>query len=191
MCYNSKMQMICKLVTASFTCYWQYCAAGIKMPVEWRIAQKRIEEKIMQNGYKTKSRSYIMEFFTAHKEQIVSAADIHHYLEENGKQVNLATIYRNLDKMTDEGILLKYKTAKDEHAVYQYTDGHPECHEHLHLQCVRCGRVIHLECGFMKDIRAHLEEHHGFALECSSSVLYGMCRECKEMESGSHEKNHE
>ena len=55
----------------------------------------------MQNGYKTKSRSYIMEFFTAHKEQIVSAADIHHYLEENGKQVNLATIYRNLDKMTD------------------------------------------------------------------------------------------
>ena len=75
----------------------------------------------MQNGYKTKSRSYIMEFFTAHKEQIVSAADIHHYLEENGKQVNLATIYRNLDKMTDEGILLKYKTAKDEHAVYQYT----------------------------------------------------------------------
>ena len=65
----------------------------------------------MQNGYKTKSRSYIMEFFTAHKEQIVSAADIHHYLEENGKHVNLATIYRNLDKMTDEGILLKYKTA--------------------------------------------------------------------------------
>ena len=50
----------------------------------------------MQNGYKTKSRSYIMEFFTAHKEQIVSAADIHHYLEENGKQVNLATIYRNV-----------------------------------------------------------------------------------------------
>lgn len=39
----------------------------------------------MQNGYKTKSRSYIMEFFTAHKEQIVSAADIHHYLEENGQ----------------------------------------------------------------------------------------------------------
>mgnify|MGYP007002345823 CR=1 FL=1 len=38
--------------------------------------------------------------------------------------------------MTEEGILLKYKTAKDEHAVYQYTDGHPECHEHLHLQCV-------------------------------------------------------
>ena len=77
----------------------------------------------MQNGYKTKSRSYIMEFFTAHKEQIVSAADIHHYLEENGKQVNLATIYRNLDKMTDEGILLKYKTAKDEHAVYGRTPG--------------------------------------------------------------------
>ena len=51
--------------------------------------------------------------------------------------------------------------------------------------------MIHLECGFMKDILAHLEEHHGFALECSSSVLYGMCRECKEMESGSHEKNHE
>lgn len=133
----------------------------------------------MQNGYRTKSKGYIMEFFQSHMEQIVSAADIHGYLEENGKQVNLATVYRNLDKMTEEGVLLKYKTAKDEHAVYQYTGGRDTCHEHLHLQCARCGKVIHLECGFMKDITEHLLEHHGFALECSNSVLYGLCRECR------------
>jgi Fur family ferric uptake transcriptional regulator len=135
--------------------------------------------KIMQNGYKTKSREYILEYFKGHKEQIVSAADIHRDLQENGKQINLATIYRNLDKMTEDGVLLKYKTAKDEHAVFQFVGEHEKCHEHLHLQCVKCGKVIHLECCFMKDIVNHLEEHHGFMLECSNSVLYGLCRDCR------------
>lgn len=135
----------------------------------------------MQGSYRTKSKEYIMEFFQVHSEQIVSAADIYNYLEAHGKQVNLATIYRNLDKMTEEGVILKYKTAKDEHAVYQFTGEHESCHEHLHLQCVKCGKVIHLECCFMKDITEHLLEHHGFVLECNNSVLYGLCRECRQI----------
>lgn len=133
----------------------------------------------MQGGYRTKSREYLMEFFEKHNEQIVSAADIDAYLKENGKTINLATIYRNLDKMTEDGVLLKYKTAKDEHAVYQYTGGHKACQNHLHLQCSKCGKIIHLECCFMKEITEHLMEHHGFMLECNHSVLYVLCRECR------------
>ena len=50
--------------------------------------------------------------------------------------------------------------------------------EHLHLKCVRCGRIYHLDCHFMDEVRAHLMAEHGFTLQCEGSVLYGLCRSC-------------
>ncbi|MGN0164939.1 MAG: Fur family transcriptional regulator [Lachnospiraceae bacterium] len=129
-------------------------------------------------GYKTKSKTKIMEYLVSHSEQRVSAADIIRYLRDNGSRVNPATIYRNLDKMTENGEILKYKTANTDCAVYQCVKNHNNCINHLHLQCENCGKIIHLECGFMDIISSHLLADHGFSLKCSGSVLLGTCKEC-------------
>lgn len=138
----------------------------------------------MQKNYRTKSRERILLFFQNHKEQIVSAANIHDFLKKEGKEVNLATIYRNLDKMTEDGVLMKYKDSHEDKAVYQYVGKHEKCHEHLHLQCVECGKVIHMECDFMNEIMEHLTLHHQFGLQCSKSILYGMCNSCRDERAG-------
>ena len=62
--------------------------------------------------------------------------------------------------------------------MFQYVDEGRHCREHLHLKCVRCGRIYHLDCHFMDEVRAHLMAEHGFTLQCEGSVLYGMCRSC-------------
>ena len=133
----------------------------------------------MKKIYNTKSKEVIREYLEAHKESRFSAHDIYEHLCVNGSQINITTIYRNLDKLTDSGELLRYKTAEDECCVYQYVEPHAKCHEHLHLQCSSCGKIIHLECGLMSEIKKHLIEHDGFYLECKSSVLKGLCKECK------------
>lgn len=138
----------------------------------------------MQRAYRTKSRERILLFFKNHREKIVSAAEIHDFLQEKDNKVNLATIYRNLDKMTDDGILMKYKDSQEDKAVYQYVGDNEKCHEHLHMQCVKCGKVMHLECGFMNEITEHLMQHHRFGLECSKSILYGMCENCRDEKAG-------
>jgi hypothetical protein len=48
----------------------------------------------------------------------------------------------------------------------------------IHLKCIKCNKVIHLECGFMEELRTHLAESHHFILQCEGSVLYGICDEC-------------
>ena len=132
----------------------------------------------MQRIYKTKSRSQILMYFKNHREQVVSAADIYSFLQKTDHKVNLATIYRNLDKMTKDGVLIKYMDREEERAVYQYTGDAAECSGHLHMQCTACGRVIHLKCNFMNEIIRHLSSHHQFALQCTKSILYGVCEEC-------------
>ena len=74
------------------------------------------------------------------------------------------------------------KTDKGEKAVFQYVDEGRHCREHLHLKCVQCGRIYHLDCHFMDEVRAHLMAEHGFTLQCEGSVLYGLCRHCAQKE---------
>ena len=68
---------------------------------------------------------------------------------------------------------------KGSQAVYQYVEMGHHCEEHLHLKCVSCGCIIHLECAFMDEIAEHVLKDHGFTLQCKNSIIYGLCRECR------------
>lgn len=132
-----------------------------------------------QKKYNTKNKDAIREYLRMHREHSFSAYDVNEYMQENGIRINLATIYRNLDKLTESGEVMKYKTADDGFCRYQCARPYAQCHEHIHMQCRECGRLLHLECDFMEEIARHLYEHHKFTIECSGSVLMGICADCK------------
>lgn len=131
-----------------------------------------------QKRYHTKSKEAIMTYLDLQREHSFSAYDVNDYLRENGLHVNLTTIYRNLDKLMERGEVIKYKTAEDECCRYQCAKPHAQCYEHIHMQCRECGRILHMECHFMEEITKHLYEHHKFTLDCTGSVLMGLCEEC-------------
>lgn len=133
-----------------------------------------------ETGYTTVSRKKIMEFLQENRDRTVTAADIDAFLKHQGSKVNITTIYRYLDKLTKEGTVMKYVAQKGSQAAYQYVEHGHHCEEHLHCKCVRCGHIIHLECAFMNEISEHIENEHGFTLQCKDSILYGICRACRE-----------
>lgn len=133
----------------------------------------------MGKEYHTKTKELIIEYIQQNKERRFRAAEIYAYLLDQGQQVNLTTIYRNLDKLEENKLIMKYKTAENDCATYQYVEPHGNCHEHLHMQCRKCGKIMHLECGLMQEIQEHLLTHHGFRLECPGSVLVGVCGDCE------------
>lgn len=140
----------------------------------------RIKGDRMAKGYSTVSHTKIMKYLADNKDKLVTVADIDGFLKKEGIEVNASTIYRFLNKLSDSGELMKYVAQKGEMSSFQYIGGEEHnCREHLHLHCVKCQRVIHLECGFMQEIKGHIMEHHGFALQCESSVLYGVCSQCR------------
>ena len=131
------------------------------------------------SGYATISRKKILEFLKKNSDRTVAVADIDHYLRAQDCEVNITTIYRYLDKLAKDGTVIKYVAEKGNQAVYQYVEVGHHCEEHLHLQCVKCGKIIHLECEFMDEISEHILKDHGFKLQCKNSILYGMCSACQ------------
>ena len=136
----------------------------------------------MPKEYKTKSKTQIMEYIREQKDNRFSAQQVYDYLRDEKTQINLATVYRNLDKLAEDGVLLRCKSMGANSVMYQYAMEEKDCHNHLHLQCRSCGKIIHLECDFMKEISEHLQKDHGFMVECEGSVLLGLCNDCKDKE---------
>lgn len=133
-----------------------------------------------KQDYNTKSRKYILEFLEINSDTTVSASDIISYLKAKEIPINHTTVYRYLNKLTAEQKVIKLNGENGQKAVYQLTHRKKTCDEHIHTQCIQCGRLIHLDCGFMNELKSHLADGHGFTLKCKGSILYGVCKECSE-----------
>ena len=97
--------------------------------------------------------------------------------------IDLSTIYRNIERLVEDGDLLQFPGNGTNKASYQLPL-EDSCHNHLHLKCSVCGKVIHLDCQQMRDFADHIRQYHGFSLSCDDTVLYGICKECREKQKG-------
>ena len=138
----------------------------------------------MKGNYNTKQRGLILSILEKENGHI-TAARLAEKLHENGERTGLATVYRQLDKLVELGIVRKYIT--DKVACYQYVqDG---CEGHFHLQCTECGTLFHVDCHFLSGLAPHILKHHGFTVDNRRTVMYGKCEKCTQAESGGNKDN--
>ena len=128
------------------------------------------------NSYKTKQRDEIVEFFNAHRGKCYTAKEL---IKSGEVSSGEATVYRTLSKLAGQGILKRFTDG--DAACYQLNESE-ECSTHFHLKCEKCGKLIHMDCGFMGVVNRHIEQNHSFFVDIGKTVFYGLCGECKEPE---------
>lgn len=131
-----------------------------------------------QKTYKTRQRSQVLECLFRNRDKHMTADEILDNLKEKNTEIGKSTVYRALDKLTEEGKVRKYISDEGKSACYQYIDENGGCTEHFHLKCTKCGKLIHLKCDFLSDIEQHVFEEHKFTVDNTKTVLYGICEEC-------------
>lgn len=137
----------------------------------------------MATSYTTTSRKHMLDYLMDNCERTVTISDISNYLKEMQCEVNITTIYRYMDKLVSEQKVIKYVAEKGKQATFQYVDNGRHCTDHLHLQCIRCGSIVHLECEFMTRIAEHIKQDHAFEIQCKNSIIYGYCEACRTADS--------
>lgn len=132
------------------------------------------------SSYSTEKRGRILEYLKANKDKDVSVKDIEDGVNSGGDMsINVTTIYRYLDKLEKQGFILKHVGEDGGKSTFQYINPEKSCHNHLHMKCTSCGRIMHMDCGFMDEFMSHIKEHHGFNIECKTSMIYGVCDSCR------------
>jgi Fur family ferric uptake transcriptional regulator len=90
-------------------------------------------------------------------------------------RVNPSTVYRTLELLVEEGLLLRTDLGADR--VF-YEPAHD--HRHHHVVCRTCGAVAHVHDEALGDLRAGVERASGFVLGDYELTLFGRCPACSE-----------
>ncbi len=126
-------------------------------------------------SYHTRQREMVLQFFAAHPAECFCARQL---IDQKQIPVGTATLYRALALLTQEGHLKKFAQADGGPAFYQYNES-DACRSHFHLKCLRCGRLVHMDCSLMKDLQDHIAADHDFWVDSGKSILYGICKTCR------------
>ena len=130
--------------------------------------------------YNTKQREILLEYLKSVEGEHITASDVCAYMKQQNSSIGQSTVYRQLERLVDEGILNKYIIDVNSPACFEYVgpDSHKNREECFHLKCEKCGRLIHLHCDELSEIREHLLEEHSFKLDPKRTVYYGLCEKC-------------
>lgn len=134
--------------------------------------------------YKTKQRDILMSYFMKMQGQHVTAGDVCEHMKSQGASIGQSTVYRQIEKLVDEGIINKYVIDPGCPACFEYNapDSHAEGDICFHCKCIKCGKLIHLKCDELERIGGHLFQEHGFTIDPLRTVIYGVCDECRSEE---------
>ena len=93
-------------------------------------------------------------------------------LEKFDNKVNKTTIYRNIEKLLNEGIILE-DFWKNGEKLYSIKQNH-----HHHFICNKCWKKENIWCFIDLEIK-NLEKQFWFKVKNHSLVLNGVCKECR------------
>ena len=132
----------------------------------------------LKKQYITRQRRALLAFLSQRQEQLFSAEELMLALGQQGENVGLATVYRNLDKMVSQDMLARIIPSDGSGAKYEYLETRALPDSHYHMVCEECGRILHINCSRLAQLADHIESDHDFVLDSRRTILYGRCRQC-------------
>jgi Fur family transcriptional regulator, ferric uptake regulator len=106
----------------------------------------------------------------------VSAQALHALLREAGSTIGLATVYRALTDLTEEGEADSLQ--QEGEALYRACT--PGTHHH-HLICRRCGATVEIEARAVETWARQTAAEHGYARAEHVVDIFGECPRCTEL----------
>lgn len=104
----------------------------------------------------------------------LTAIDLIARLKKSGLTVNKTTIYRELEFLKSNDIVIELKLAKNIHH-YELKDEH-----HHHLVCSNCERIEEVKTRHnLELLEKKIARQKKFAIVSHSLEFYGLCQACK------------
>lgn len=125
-----------------------------------------------------------MEVFVNNPGVHLSAEEVHDMLKQKSADIGLATVYRALELLCSEEICILQKIEfGDGCSRYELNMTEPNSHQHHHMICTRCRKVIEFSEDMLEDLEADIRKKCGFRVTDHQVKFFGLCEECqKEIE---------
>ncbi|ANH38148.1 Peroxide-responsive repressor PerR [Nocardioides dokdonensis FR1436] len=94
-------------------------------------------------------------------------------VRQHSSAVNISTVYRNLEVLEGLGLVRHAHLSDRAPTYHSVTD-----HEHFHLVCRECRRVVSVEAAVASGLTDRLADEHGFTADIGHLTVFGHCADC-------------
>ena len=152
--------------------------------MERKEVQELLKDRLKKKGLKvTRQRLLVLSVLEENSGRHMTAEDIYELVSADYPDIGLATVYRALQLLWE--MQLVDRISFDDGCV-RYEIGHlfqgEAKHNHHHLICRRCNKVIPFGDDLLDDLEHHIEEKTGFHVLDHELKFFGLCRECMKKE---------
>lgn len=127
--------------------------------------------------YKTKQLDIILSYVKSLGDTHFTVKKLYDYFCEHNLSIGVTTIYRNINKLIEKGVVKKYIIDGQSEACFQYIN--ERCDQvHYHLKCKECNKLLHVDCESLDSIISHMSSEHKFLIDFDRTILYGLCDNC-------------
>jgi Fur family ferric uptake transcriptional regulator len=131
--------------------------------------------ELRSRGYRiTPQREMIIQAI-AHNPRHTTAEEIAVQLQEHTQAINIATVYRTLDLLWQEGFACRNDLSAGKTVYTTFQHG-----PHIHLVCRKCNHVIDADAAMLSKLDRELHEGYGFDPDLEHFSIFGICSGCLE-----------
>lgn len=132
--------------------------------------------KLRERGSRVTSHRLALLRLLALSEGHPTAAQLYERLRVQFPTVSLATVYKTLALLKEEGEVFEI----DLHGESRYDGNKP--YSHPHLICTRCGRIMDGDdISAFQEVNQQIAAKYGFQVLHQHQVFYGICTECLQL----------
>lgn len=133
------------------------------------------ETLLKDSGLKnTKHRQTILELLQT-EEKPITAEQIYCILKEKNVSINLSTVYRTLETLSEKELILKHSVTNENKGLFEYNN---QVHKH-YLVCVGCKKILAVEGCPLHQYEESLAQKTGFLITGHKLDMYGLCPVCQ------------
>jgi Fur family ferric uptake transcriptional regulator len=109
----------------------------------------------------------------------MTVAEMADLLKEAGSDIGIATVYRAVNRLESEGILVKTVNGAQGKATYRYAAPDETVRTAHRVFCTCCGRTVDLSYKFTDKLEKNVSDATGFSITDHQIMFYGLCSECR------------
>lgn len=103
-----------------------------------------------------------------------TAEEVYHRVQAKSPFINLATVYRTLDFLHDQRLVVAANVGSGR-MVYEIAGDTP----HHHLVCQDCGKIEALANELVQGMYGEIKNRYFFTVNEDHLVMFGLCKSCQ------------
>ena len=132
------------------------------------------------SGYNTEQRKLLLDFLERNSDNSYTIDEIVEGIKSSAGEMapGRSTVYRLMTRLVEEKRVQRFAGEGSRRFLYRIiADDH--CRHHLHLKCLSCGKILHLDRATSDALLERVREVKDFSVSEEDTLLFGSCSTCK------------